>query len=258
MSDPLSIQSSNKDVPAVFGENTQGGDGLFGHGAGAGRGVVGVSDTHTGVEGNSASGDGLFGTGQSGRGVVGVAQSGSGVEGNSTSGAGVFGSSQTGAGVFGRGSPAGHFEGDVVVTGDVQLAGGDVAEHFAVTDAFGVEAGSVMVLAGPDQVRVSSQPYDRRVAGVVSGAGGYRPGVVLDHHGEHNGSQPLALVGKAFCKVDASYGPVECGDLLTTSPTAGHAMIAADSGRAFGAILGKAMAPLAHGTGLVPVLIALT
>ncbi|HSH76947.1 MAG TPA: hypothetical protein VLA19_00260, partial [Herpetosiphonaceae bacterium] len=73
-----------------------------------------------------------------------------------------------------------------------------------------------------------------------------------------SGRQPLAMVGKAFCKVDASYGPVKCGDLLTTSPTAGHAMTANDADRAFGAALGKAMAPLARGTGLLPVLIALT
>jgi hypothetical protein len=47
------------------------------------------------------------------------------------------------------------------------------------------------------------------------------------------------------------------GDLLTTSPTAGHAMKADDTGRAFGAVIGKALAPMENGTGLIPILIAL-
>jgi len=47
------------------------------------------------------------------------------------------------------------------------------------------------------------------------------------------------------------------GDLLTTSPTPGHAMRADDPGRAFGAVLGKALRPLADGQGLVPILVAL-
>jgi hypothetical protein len=47
------------------------------------------------------------------------------------------------------------------------------------------------------------------------------------------------------------------GDLLTTSPTPGHAMAARDHGRAFGAVFGKALAPLQSGIGLLPVLVAL-
>jgi hypothetical protein len=69
--------------------------------------------------------------------------------------------------------------------------------------------------------------------------------------------RPIALVGKTFCKVDASYGPVGIGDLMTTSATEGHAMKALDPSRAFGAVIGKAMAPLAEGRGLIPILIAL-
>jgi hypothetical protein len=47
------------------------------------------------------------------------------------------------------------------------------------------------------------------------------------------------------------------GDLLTTSPTPGHAMKATDPLRAFGAVLGKALLPLRSGQGLIPVLIAM-
>ena len=60
-----------------------------------------------------------------------------------------------------------------------------------------------------------------------------------------------------YCKVDASKGPVEIGDLLTTSATEGHAMKASDHRRAFGAVIGKALAPLATGRALIPVLVAL-
>jgi hypothetical protein len=104
---------------------------------------------------------------------------------------------------------------------------------------------------------LGAQPYDKRVAGVVSGAGTYRPGLVLDRSPSGGERVPVALVGKVFCKVDADLGPVAVGDQLTTSPTPGHAMRAGDPTRAFGSILGKALAPLPGGQGLVPLLVAL-
>jgi hypothetical protein len=57
--------------------------------------------------------------------------------------------------------------------------------------------------------------------------------------------------------VDASYAPIEVGDLLTTAPTPGYAMKASDPLKAFGAVIGKALCPLKAGRGLVPILIAL-
>jgi hypothetical protein len=64
-------------------------------------------------------------------------------------------------------------------------------------------------------------------------------------------------VGKVFCKVDAQYGAIAVGDLLTTSPTLGHAMKATKPHKAFGAVIGKALRPLQDGCGLIPILIAL-
>jgi hypothetical protein len=94
--------------------------------------------------------------------------------------------------------------------------------------------------------------------GVISGAGHHKPGVVLDSakRGDRD-RQPIALVGKVYCKVDAQFCPVHVGDLLTTSSTPGHAMKALDPAQAFGAVLGKAMASLAAGTALLPVLVLL-
>ena len=68
---------------------------------------------------------------------------------------------------------------------------------------------------------------------------------------------PIALVGNVYCKVDANFGAIEVGDLLTSSPNNGFAMKASDPFKAFGATLGKALQPLAKGESLIPVLVNL-
>ncbi len=142
-------------------------------------------------------------------------------------------------------------------SGDVVLSNADCAEVFELESALPADPGTVMVLTGDGRVAVSHAPYDRKVAGVVSGAGGLRPGIVLGRQIGVPGRCPLALAGKVFCHADASYGPIALGDLLTTSPTPGHAMKASDLARAFGAVIGKALAPLASGRSLVPMLVTL-
>jgi hypothetical protein len=57
------------------------------------------------------------------------------------------------------------------------------------------------------------------------------------------------------CKVDAGFGAIAVGDLLATSANPGHAMRTGEE--AHGAILGKAMEPLAQGTGTIRVLVVL-
>ena len=95
------------------------------------------------------------------------------------------------------------------------------------------------------------------LAGVISGAGDYKPGIVLDTHKSAGNRQPVALMGKVFCKADAQFGAIEVGDLLTTSSTPGHAMKAGEPLQAFGSVIGKALRPLKEGQGLIPILIAL-
>lgn len=114
-----------------------------------------------------------------------------------------------------------------------------------------------MVLGNEGALFESQQAYDKRVAGVISGAGDYKPGIVLDKRQASGNRQPIALLGKVFCKVDAQFGAIEVGDLLTTSPTPGHAMKTSDPLKAFGAVIGKALRPLTEGQGLIPILIAL-
>ena len=148
-------------------------------------------------------------------------------------------------------------EGDIQMTGDVILTGADCAEDFKVEDDEALDPGSVMVIGGEDTLRQCTEAYDRRVTGVLSGAGHYRPGLILDRHQSPEKRMPLALTGKVFCKVDAQYSAIGVGDLLTTSPTPGHAMKASDPLKAFGSVIGKALGALDAGKGLIPILVAL-
>jgi hypothetical protein len=147
--------------------------------------------------------------------------------------------------------------GNVHVTGDIMLANADCAEDFDIAETEPVEPGTVMVVGEEGVLHESRQAYDKCVAGVVSGAGNYKPGIVLDKQQAPSSRKPIALLGKVYSKVDASYAPIEVGDLLTTSPPPGHAMKANDPLKAFGAVIGKALRPLAAGQGLIPILIAL-
>ena len=169
------------------------------------------------------------------------------------------------AGDIHSGQPAANFsshvgvEGNIDVSGRVNLLNGDLAEEFGVDTAeMGpLSAGTVVSLSGQGEIRQSSAAYDKCVAGVVSGAGEYEPAIVLDRKNSATDRVPVAITGKVACNVDASYGPVKVGDLLTTSSTPGHAMKASDPERAFGAVIGKALRPISEGRGLVPILVAL-
>jgi hypothetical protein len=203
--------------------------------------VTGTSTANNGVRGvtSSAKDSAVFGV-HSGQGV------------------GVFGTSVSGIGVYGQGSPtAGFFEGNLEVTGDIQLVGADCAEQFEVHEAGLCDPGTVMVIEETGVLVPSRNAYDQHVAGIISGAGEFRPGLILDRRSDADRCRPIALVGKACCKAVAVDAPIAVGDLLTTSGVAGHAMKATDRSRAFGAIIGKALQPLASGTGLVRILIAL-
>ncbi len=252
----IGVHGVSKVGPGVRGD-AENGTGVFG-GSKTSTAVGGISNSGIGVHGISTTADGVFGNSEQGRGVVGVAKVAIGVEGNSTSGAGVYGSSQTDIGVHGKGGRlAGFFEGDVEVTGDIRLTNADCAEDFDIAGLANVEPGTVMVIDSEGALRESDQAYDKRVAGVISGAGDFKPGIVLDKQESSCNRMPIALLGKVYCKVDAQHGAIEVGDLLTTSPTPGYAMKTNDPLKAFGAVIGKALRPLKEGQGLIPILIAL-
>jgi len=136
------------------------------------------------------------------------------------------------------------------------LHNADCAEDFEIAEPEGIEPGAVVVFDEDGKIQQCTLPYDPKVAGVVAGAGDCKPGIILGKNAQHN-RMPLALIGRVYCKADSQYSPICVGDLLTTSPTRGHAMRAKDSTKAFGTVIGKALSSLAVGQGLVRMLVAL-
>ena len=141
------------------------------------------------------------------------------------------------------------------------VGGSDIAEPFDVADAESIKPGMVVCIDPdrPGKLQLSRSAYDRTVAGVVSGANGINAGLTLKQPDTAaDGSLPVALTGRVYvwCDADAG-GPIQPGDLLTTSDTPGHAMKVTDHAKAQGAILGKAMSRLESEKGLVLVLVTL-
>jgi hypothetical protein len=226
--------------------------------AGNGPGVLG-SSLRIGVFGQSKGSEGFSGVhGESdgGPGVSGASVGSVGVDARTQSGPAALRAVHAGNGLAGEFGGNVHVTGNLFIDGDVQLKGADLAEQFEVVGRWDAEPGSVVIIVDDDTVRVSDEPYDQRVAGVVSGAGNYRPAIVLDRQPSDN-RRALALTGKVWCKIDANSAPIEIGDLLTTSSTPGHAMKATNAAQAFGAVIGKALRPLASGHSLIPILVAL-
>lgn len=151
----------------------------------------------------------------------------------------------------------------------LQINGGaDFAENFDVraenpADSKAtaeIQPGMVVAIdpANPGKLSLGRRAYDRRVAGIISGAGGVQPGMTMGQEQTlADGKYPVALSGRVYCWVDATRGAIKPGDLLTTSATPGHAMKVTNSTRAQGSIIGKAMTGLKTGKGLVLVLVTL-
>lgn len=147
--------------------------------------------------------------------------------------------------------------------------GSDLSEQFEVNEGIGtdkqpsstsIQSGMVVSIdpTNPGELVLSNQAYDRKVAGIISGAGGVKTGMMMGQTGSiADGKHAVALTGRVYCWVDASNGPVNPGDLLTTSGTPGYAMKVVDHQQAQGAIIGKAMTSLTDGKGLVLVLVSL-
>jgi hypothetical protein len=112
-----------------------------------------------------------------------------------------------------------------------------------------VRTGDVLVMDPGDAgtLRAAVAAFDATVAGCAVPA---EEGVEVPP-----GHAAVALTGVVLCRVDASAEPIRIGDPLTTSANPGHAMRAGDAPA--GAILGKAMEPVAAGTALIRVLVTL-
>ncbi|MES2774003.1 MAG: hypothetical protein V4722_07450 [Bacteroidota bacterium] len=151
-----------------------------------------------------------------------------------------------------------------IIVDELQIKGGaDFAEYFDVA-----ASGETTPLAGmlvcidpnnSGKLVVSHTPYDKKIAGVISGANGVKPGMMMGHKGTvADGEQPVAITGRVYVMAEALHNAIEPGDLLTTSAIAGHAMKAASYKKAQGAVVGKAMSKLPAGTkGMVLVLLGI-
>jgi cytoskeletal protein CcmA (bactofilin family) len=177
----------------------------------------------------------------------------------------VFNVTQAGNVGIGTTSPSTklHVAGDGTITGNLTVTGNiaakyqDVAEWVESSQA--LAAGTVVILdhTKSNQVIASSQAYDTRVAGVISS----QPGITLGENGA--GKVLVATTGRVKVKVDASAGPIQVGDLLVTSEKEGVAKkseplnLGGVQIHRPGTLIGKALEPLAKGTGEILVLLSL-
>ncbi len=156
----------------------------------------------------------------------------------------------------------GSYNGDGrITTNELQITGGsDLSEHFDISKHLNPEPGMLVSIdpMNPGQLQISNKAYDRKVAGIISGAGGIKTGMMMGQRGSiANGTYPVALTGRVYCNAETSQGIIEPGDLLTTSEVPGYAMKVMDHFKAVGSIIGKAMTPLEADKGLVLVLVSL-
>lgn len=147
--------------------------------------------------------------------------------------------------------------GNIKVSGNINAKYQDVAEW--VDSSQELVAGTVVVLdsSRSNHVIAATQSYDSRIAGVIS----QQPGLTLGEEAE--GRVLVATTGRVRVKVDATEGPIQIGDLLVTSNREGFAMksLPVDVGGVRmhrpGTLIGKALEPLAKGTGEILVLLSL-
>jgi len=100
----------------------------------------------------------------------------------------------------------------------------------------------------PGHLKRSERGYDSRVAGIVSGAGGVKPGLTLRQDDVMDGSHQVALTGRVYVKADCSNGSIKPGDLLTNfRSTKVKRPAPANQQRSPGTIIGKAMTNLEQG-----------
>lgn len=136
--------------------------------------------------------------------------------------------------------------------------GGDYAESVDVTgDRKTYEPGDVLVIdrIASDKFAHSTTPYSRLVAGIYS----TKPGLTGRRQGRTvTGEEaPMAMLGIVPTKVSTENGAIEVGDLLVSSATEGYAMKGTDASKMMGAVIGKAMARLDSGKGVIEVLVSL-
>jgi len=243
-------------ITGVYGVSTGSGTGILGFGQateGLNYGVTGAT--------NSSSGIGLWGHALA---TTGLAAGVFGLTNSPNGTAGVFNNHGGGNILIGQSHAQSVFRvdgsGKGFFNGGTQTGGADFAEAMAVAGSLKqYEPGDVLVIDrhANRQVALAEQPYSLLVAGIYS----TKPGVLATPRAMDDArlaqEVPMAIIGIVPCKVSAENGPIEVGDLLVASATRGYAMKGTDRERMVGAVLGKALAALPEGKGVVEVLVTL-
>jgi len=275
----------------VYGRGDTTGVGGFGHwrgvyGQGGLYGVYG-SGNDTGVRGYSGSGHGGNFQGKVGleaRGTGTPAQGGYAASFVSENYRGIYAQSSTDASYY-----AGYFKGrnsssaGIYIDGTLTASGsksGYVVDVCLNDGSEPLEVGDVVAVVGSDDPVIGEIPVMRvrkATAETASAVVGVVDQRFLVHNSEGeslfhpDANVPRLAAGTAIAqdeyvsvvtlgafkaiKVDASYGAIQPGDLLTASPNPGYAMRAADPKP--GTIVGKALEALDAGTGTIKVLVTL-
>jgi hypothetical protein len=248
--------STTGTVYGVYGTTAStSGNGVFGQatattGSATGGHFSTFSNAGNGVWGSSDNSAGF------GIGVLGTASSASGVGGlfwNSGGGDVIRGNTSGGTVLFRVAST-----GNVTAAGTFTGGGADFAESVDVVDGVdSYEPGDVMVVDPTSNRRFTkaSEPYSSLVAGIYSTKPGILGSRTSMDAAKTAGEVPMAVVGIVPTKVSAENGPIERGDLLVASSTPGYAMKGTDRSRMLGAVIGKALEPLADGKGVIEVLV---
>ena len=261
------------------------------------RGVVGWTTSTTGVnygvwgQSQSSQGTGVYGLTNASGCTAGVNGNCSGVKGSSENGNGVYGQSTNGVGVFANtaGNNAAIYAnangngpglvvmsngtgnlmeawklfpsdkkfqvsnaGNVTADGSFTSPAADMAEMLPAVA--GLEPGDVLVVGKDGQLTRCSTAYQPSVVGVYSTSPGFVGGGGDDAN--LTGKVPLAVIGVVPVKASAENGAIQPGDLLVASATPGHAM-KAGANPAVGTVIGKALASLKSGTGVIQILVML-
>ena len=163
-------------------------------------------------------------------------------------------------GVHGDGTGFVSVQGFVNVDGYVRVNGEEVHDYAEVLELAtrdGIRPGSVVAYdADAGGLVPASVANARTVVGVISGAGGFRPGMVIGSRSDESSDFPLSLSGVVYVWVSAETGAIAPGDLLVPSSVAGVGMRTADPSAAAGTVFGKALEPWSGtGEGLVLMLV---
>lgn len=249
-------------------------------------GVRGDGGEGYGVVGNSTYSYGVFGTGYDNHGVYGESwgnygwKSGvfgrahwpdsNGVTGwHEGSGVGVYAYSVQGVALMAKGPSYNNLieawdsdpsnrrfsvahDGEVYADGSFHSGGADFAELLPAVA--GLEPGDVLIIGLDGMLALSTTAYQPTVVGVYS----TQPGLVggYSDDGDMSGKVPLAVVGVVPVKASAENGPIQPGDLLVASSTPGHAMKAGPNPQV-GTVIGKALAALEQGLGVILMLVTI-